>query len=36
MPKAPQEIALATLGEQTTFNKTRNFLGTPAARHEIA
>ena len=36
MPKAPQEIALAALGEQTAFGKTRNFLGTPPPPHEIA
>jgi len=27
--KAPQEISLAELGERTSTNKMRNFLGTP-------
>jgi len=36
MPRAPQEIVLAMLGEPTSLYKTHNFLGTPPPPHEIA
>jgi hypothetical protein len=36
MPKPPQEIVLAMLGEQTALDKTPNFLGTPPPPQEIA
>jgi hypothetical protein len=36
MPRAPQELVLAMLGEPTALDQTHNFLGTPQPPHEIA